>query len=135
MLIILSYVGSLEIHGYLKAVAEKHNLNRHIHHYHKLISAIWNEGEGLWDLEFEVSSPDNLEKKTLFQRKCNVLINACGLLNNWKWPKIPGLATYKGHLCHSAQWNPNFEWKGKTVAVIGSGSSAIQIVPELQPGG
>ena len=126
------YVGSLEIHGYLKAVTKKHNLEKYIHHYHKLTSAIWNDEEGLWDLELEVSLPDS--QPSLFKRQCNVLLNAGGLLNNWKWPSIPGLNSYKGHLCHSAQWNSNFEWKDKIVAVIGSGSSAIQIVPELQPG-
>ena len=87
----------------------------------------------MWDLDFEVTSPDQPNQKRLFQRHCNVLLNAGGLLNNWKWPTIPGLASFKGHLCHSALWNDNFDWKGKTVAVIGSGSSAIQIVPELQP--
>jgi len=126
------YVGSVEIHGYLKAVAKKHNVERYIRYHHKLISAIWSEDKGMWDLEFEVSSPDT-EQPTLFRRDCNVLINAGGLLNNWKWPSIPGLNTYKGHLCHSASWKEDFQWEDKTIAVIGSGSSAIQIVPHLQP--
>lgn len=97
------------------------------------MTAVWDEGEGMWELEFEVTSLDDPHHKTLFKRSCNVLINACGVLNHWKWPAIPGLATFKGHLCHSALWN-DFDWEGKTIAVIGSGSSAIQIVPELQPG-
>ena len=126
------YVGSVEIHEYLKAVAKKHNLGHYIHLNHKLISAEWNEEEGLWHLDFEVANPDTPDHKSLFQRTCNVLVNACGVLNNWKWPAIPGLATFKGHLCHSAQWKDH-EWSGKTVAILGSGSSAIQIVPQLQP--
>lgn len=122
----------MEIHAYLKAVAEKHKLEQYIHYNHKLVSAVWNEDIGLWELAFEINDLQNPGEKKYLQRTCNVLINAGGLLNNWKWPAIPGLTTFKGHLCHSASWK-DFDWKEKKVAVIGSGSSAIQIVPELQP--
>jgi cation diffusion facilitator CzcD-associated flavoprotein CzcO len=125
------YVGSVEIHAYLKAVAKKHDVEKYVVYNHKIIRAIWNESLGLWELDIEISKPGS-EEKTLFQRTCNILINASGLLNNWKWPVIPGLNTFKGHLCHSAQWK-DYDYQGKTVAIIGSGSSAIQIVPELQP--
>ncbi|KAF2094347.1 flavin-binding monooxygenase [Rhizodiscina lignyota] len=126
------YVGSLEIHAYLKAVAKKHDVEKYVQYHHKLVSAVWNEELGLWELAFEVSNSEKPEETQYFQRTCNVLINAGGLLNNWKWPAITGLTTFKGHLCHSARWK-DFDWEGKNIAVIGSGSSAIQIVPELQP--
>ena len=61
-----------------------------------------------------------------------MLINGTGFLNSWKWPKIPGLHDFKGQLLHSANWDPSVDWKDKTVAVIGTGSSAIQMVPQLQ---
>lgn len=63
---------------------------------------------------------------------CHVLINATGFLNDWKWPKIPGLNDFKGTLLHSANWDTNVDYEGKDVAVIGTGSSAIQIVPQVQ---
>ncbi|KAF2239816.1 FAD/NAD(P)-binding domain-containing protein [Viridothelium virens] len=126
------YIGSVEIHNYLKAVAKKHALGKYIRYHHKLNSAIWNEYRGVWELEFEVSTPENPQHTTIFKRDCAVLINACGLLNNWKWPIIPGLNDFKGHLCHSARWDRDYDFYGKKVAIIGSGSSAIQIVPELQ---
>lgn len=126
------YVGSIEIHQYLKAVVKKHGIEKYIHYNHRLVSAEWNESKGVWSLELEVSSLDSAEP-TLFKRECTVLINACGLLNNWKWPAIQGLTSFQGHLCHSAQWK-DYKWAGKKVAIIGSGSSSIQIVPELQPG-
>lgn len=53
--------------------------------------------------------------------------------SNWKWPNIPGLHSFKGELLHSAAWNKNTNWKGKTVAVLGCGSSGVQIVPTIQP--
>ena len=122
----------MEIHNYLKAVAKKHNLDRYIKYHHKLVSAIWNEYRGTWELEFEVSTPGEPQKTTVFRRECRILINACGLLNNWKWPSIPGINDFKGHLSHSARWDRDYDYYGKKVAIIGSGSSAIQIVPELQ---
>ena len=53
-------------------------------------------------------------------------------MSNWKWPNIPGIQSYTGTLIHSAKWDTDVQLAGKTVAVIGSGSSAIQIVPKLQ---
>jgi cation diffusion facilitator CzcD-associated flavoprotein CzcO len=128
------YVGSVEIHAYLKAVAKKHDLFKYIRYNHKLVSAVWNEDSGLWDLEFEVLDPEHsLAPLRTFRRTANVVLNASGLLNNWKWPVIPGLDSFKGHLTHSARFDEGYDYTGKKIAVIGSGSSAIQIVPTLQP--
>lgn len=54
--------------------------------------------------------------------------------SNWKWPDIPGLHSFKGKLLHSAAWDKNADWRGKKVAVLGCGSSGVQIVPTIQPG-
>ena len=61
-------------------------------------------------------------------------IKTLTLNSNWKWPDIPGLHSFKGPLIHSANWSNNFDYKNKTVAVLGCGSSGVQIVPTLQPG-
>ena len=53
--------------------------------------------------------------------------------SNWKWPEIPGLHDFRGHLAHSARWDDEYSFDNKRVAVIGCGSSAIQIVPQIQP--
>ncbi|KAH6664153.1 putative dimethylaniline monooxygenase [Halenospora varia] len=71
----------------------------------------------------------NLTNGTVFVDYCYVLINATGFLNKWKWPAIPGLESFKGPKLHSAAWDQKVDCKGKRVAVIGTGSSAIQIVP------
>lgn len=47
------------------------------------------------------------------------------------WPKIPGLQDFKGHITHSADWNHNYDYSNKRIAVIGNGSSGIQIVPQM----
>lgn len=62
----------------------------------------------------------------------DVLISAVGILNQWKWPNIPGLHDFKGRLVHSAAFPADVEIEGKRVAVIGGGSSGIQILPQMQ---
>jgi cation diffusion facilitator CzcD-associated flavoprotein CzcO len=55
------------------------------------------------------------------------------LASEAKYPDIPGIDTFKGKLMHSAKWDSSYDLTGKTVAVIGGGSSGIQIVPSIQP--
>ncbi len=54
--------------------------------------------------------------------------------SNWKWPDIQGLHEFTGNLIHSASWPVDYDWKGQRVAVIGNGSSGVQIVPAMQKG-
>lgn len=54
--------------------------------------------------------------------------------SNWRWPDIPGLHSFQGPLVHSAAWDSSVSYKGKRVAVLGCGSSGVQIVPTIQPG-
>ena len=54
-----------------------------------------------------------------------------GVLNKWKWPNIEGLQDFKGELYHSAQWSKSVDLKGKRVALIGAGSSGVQILPNI----
>jgi thioredoxin reductase len=54
--------------------------------------------------------------------------------SNWKWPSVDGLHDFKGKLMHSAAWDDKYDFKDKTVAVVGTGSSGVQIVATTQPG-
>jgi cation diffusion facilitator CzcD-associated flavoprotein CzcO len=63
----------------------------------------------------------------------DVLISAAGPLSEPSLPDIPGLATFPGEIFHSARWNHGYDLKGKRVAVVGTGASAVQIVPKIQP--
>lgn len=64
---------------------------------------------------------------------CDVFVTAVGILNKWKWPEIEGFEQCEVEKVHSANWKPEIDWKDKNVAVIGAGSSGIQIVPAIQP--
>ncbi|KAH7030578.1 uncharacterized protein B0I36DRAFT_242765 [Microdochium trichocladiopsis] len=119
------YATSEQIFGYMKDVEKKYKCAKYIKCNHRINSAIWNERKSKW--EFKVQNSDGVE----ISDEADVFINAGGVLNNWKWPNINGLDTFKGKLCHSAKWDDSYDFTDKRVAVIGIGSSGIQIVPQL----
>ena len=123
------YAPAAELHQYFVDVAEKHDLLRHISLNHRVIAATWDDEQGIWNLKNKKGSGDCFVD---FDDWCHVFVSATGILNNWKWPDIKGLDTFGGTLLHSAHWNDSWNEKGQRVAVIGNGSSAIQIVPKIQ---
>jgi cation diffusion facilitator CzcD-associated flavoprotein CzcO len=92
----------------------------------EVISASWDDLNGLWTVELR-----NVKDGSVFTDTCNVLVNGSGVLTKWKWPSIKGLHDFKGVLAHSASWPKELDWTSKRVAVIGTGSSSIQIVPKV----
>lgn len=110
-------------------MAQKYELYKYVKLSHKIVGATWEEEEGIWNLEVE-----NLLNNQITKDWCHFLINGSGVLNNWKWPNIPGIHSFEGDLVHSAAWDPKISVRGKTVAVLGCGSSGVQIVPAILPG-
>jgi cation diffusion facilitator CzcD-associated flavoprotein CzcO len=119
------YASGQEILRYLQGVANKYQVRKYMKFNSKCLGANWNEEKGKWAVKIE--GPQGK-----FEDECDVLISATGILNNWKWPDIPGLTDFKGIRVHSATWPEDIDLTGKTVAIIGNGSSAIQIIPKLQ---
>lgn len=121
------YSHSPEIWDYLKMVERE---NSFIEKYIKLEHAVqrfeWDEGTGQWAVTVK-----DLRTDRTFQDHCDIVINGTGVLNKWKWPEIEGLRSFKGILLHSAQWNQETDLNGKRVALIGAGSSAVQILPNI----
>lgn len=117
-----------EIRAYLDHCVAKYDLMPYIRLQHRIVGATWEEEGGIWRVKVE-----DVVGGTVFEDTCHFLINAGGILNNWRWPNIPGLHDFKGKLVHSADWPQDWDYKGITVAVIGNGSTGIQIVPALQP--
>jgi len=93
----------------------------------KVVEGRWDEEEGVWKLTLE-----DQNTKELWHDWAHIFINGTGILNTWKWPDIEGLHDFKGPMMHSAHWDHSVDFKDKTVAVIGTGSSSVQIVPALQ---
>jgi cation diffusion facilitator CzcD-associated flavoprotein CzcO len=97
-----------------------------IHLNTRVVRADWSEHTGTYLLQIERDGK-------IVCDQCDILINGTGNLSKWKWPDVSGLDSFKGSLLHSANWEDNLSLEGKTVAVVGTGSSAIQIVPKIQP--
>ncbi|KAL6849718.1 hypothetical protein ACO1O0_009261 [Amphichorda felina] len=116
-----------EIRRYFEDFAERYGSKQYMKLNTKVLEARWDEDKGMWSLTLE----DQVTKGT-WQDWCHVLVNGTGILNNWKWPDIEGLHNFAGPKMHSAAWDHSVDFKGKTVGVIGTGSSSVQIVPQLQ---
>lgn len=102
---------------------------RYIKLSHRVVGAVWNEEDKMWHVKIQRGDDPN----DIVEDKAHVFINATGVLNKWKWPDIKGRELFKGPMLHSANWDYSIDLKGKKVGVIGSGSSAVQIVPSIQP--
>ncbi len=110
-----------EILDYLRHCADKYGVRTHIRFGTEVASATWHEDRGLWEVR---TSKD----ETLWAR---ALVTATGGLSRPSFPSIPGLATFGGKAFHSARWEHDYDLTNKRVAVLGTGASAIQIVPEI----
>ena len=110
-----------EILAYLGGVADRFGIRPKTLFGTELERAEWVEAEGFWRIR--------TSRETL---TADVLVSGHGPLIDPKWADIPGLDSFTGIKFHSARWDHSVDLAGKTVAVIGTGASAIQFVPELQ---
>ncbi|KAJ3455830.1 hypothetical protein MRS44_017312 [Fusarium solani] len=118
------YASGGDILAYIKATVKKWNLDRDLQLNTRVIGAQWQDDLAQWKVTVEHAGSQRDEY-------CHVLISAKGVLVHESWPKIPGLQGFKGHITHSADWNHNYDYSNKRIAVIGNGSSGIQIVPQM----
>ncbi len=117
------YATRPEILEYMKSCAQRHGVMPHIRLNTALRDAIWDEAAGLW----HITTGDDM---TIDAR---VLISGVGALHVPRYPEIDGLDKFSGPAFHSTYWDDSVALEGKNVAVIGTGASAIQFVPEIAP--
>ncbi|KAB8201337.1 putative flavin-binding monooxygenase [Aspergillus parasiticus] len=120
------YASGKEIQEYIVSTAEKYDLKEKIKFNTKLVKAVWSEMQGKWKLQLQQGG-------LVLEDEADIVLDGSGVLNQWKWPDIEGLHTFKGKLLHTARWDPEYNYKGKKIAVLGNGSSGIQVIPSLQP--
>ena len=99
---------------------------------HKCTEARWNETTSKWHVKFDILDSSDTTISSI-EDIADVFITGSGALNSWKYPDIPGIDTFKGKLMHSAAYDSSHSIKDQNIAVIGAGSSGIQIVPTIQP--
>ncbi|KAL2848154.1 monooxygenase [Aspergillus pseudoustus] len=122
------YAGSSEIHSYFVGFAKKYGLGRYIRTSHLVTETRWLEEKGQWQVQVQ-----NLTTGETVTDWCHILVHATGYLNKPVWPQIPGLDEYKGVKLHSADYDESVFLEGRDVLLIGAGSSAVQILPAIQP--
>ncbi len=111
-----------EIWDYLREVAHDNGVIPHIRFGHAVTGATWNEAAAHWTLQ-----------TTEGELTARLVVLGVGGLSEPSIPPIPGLDKFKGTIFHSADWNHEHDLHGERVATIGTGASAIQFVPRIQP--
>ncbi len=111
-----------EIRAYLEKVTDDFGVRPHVHTDTDLVSGTWDDTVMRWRLE---TSRGPLT--------ADVLVSGCGGLVEPAFPDVPGVEDFTGPAFHSARWDHDVDLTGKRVAVIGTGASAIQFVPAIQP--
>ncbi|OBT75667.1 hypothetical protein VF21_05161 [Pseudogymnoascus sp. 05NY08] len=118
------YASGQEIQEYVQRTVTKWDLARDVLLNTKVVGAYWQEKTSQWKVEVEHGGVRREEY-------AEILISGQGFLNLWKWPDIEGLQSFKGKKVHSADWDHSYDYSKQRIAVIGNGSSGIQILPQL----
>ncbi|MDR3418512.1 MAG: NAD(P)/FAD-dependent oxidoreductase [Nevskia sp.] len=116
------FAGQAEILDYVHDTARKYRVEPHIRYGEPVEQAAWDESALRWRVR---------TAKGVYLAR--VLVSCTGYLHEPQLPDLPGLQEFPGTLFHSSRWNHAHDLSGERVAVIGSGASAIQFVPEIQP--
>jgi cation diffusion facilitator CzcD-associated flavoprotein CzcO len=116
------YAPQAEIQAYLEDVARRYGVMEQIRTGTEVQSAHWDPERSRWVLETSAGP-----------HEADVLLTACGQLSVPSVPRIRGLDTFSGPAFHTAEWRHDVDLTGKRVAVVGTGCSAIQVVPAIQP--
>jgi 4-hydroxyacetophenone monooxygenase len=115
------------LHDYFRRCAEVFDLRRHIRFATEVLSAEWSDADLRWRVA--VRGPDGGEEVL----EAEAVVSAVGQLNRPNLPDIPGRESFAGPSFHSARWRHDIDLRGKRVAVIGTGASAVQFIPEIAP--
>ncbi|WP_439382680.1 flavin-containing monooxygenase [Amycolatopsis lexingtonensis] len=117
-----AFAGQPEIRAYLRETAARFGVTEKIRYGVEVTRAQWNPRDSRWELE-----------TTAGPYTARILVAGTGPWHEPKIPDLPGLADFPGEVFHSARWNHGYDLAGKRVAVIGTGASAVQFVPEIVP--
>lgn len=111
-----------EILEYLRSCADRFGVRPHIRFGHEVQGADWDEGAQRWRITTSQG-----------EYTAEFLVAGMGPLSEPSIPDLPGLDTFEGAVFHSAEWDHGHDLSGERVAVVGTGASAIQFVPQIQP--
>jgi cation diffusion facilitator CzcD-associated flavoprotein CzcO len=118
-----THAGQAELQKYLEETVDQFGLRPHLRLGVAVASASWDDDRHVWKIRLGDGTVD----------ECHVLISGVGFLNVPRYPSWPGLDEFEGPKFHTSRWEHQHDLAGKVVAVVGTGSSATQIVPAIQP--
>jgi monooxygenase len=112
--------------NYLDETARDHGIDRHIRYRHRVMHASWSSDDALWT----VTAEQDGEKRVF---TCAFLFMCTGYYNYARGyaPEFAGAEEFQGRIVHPQFWTPDIDYKGKRVVVIGSGATAVTLVPEI----
>ena len=116
------YAPQPEIQAYIEGVVRRFGVGDRIRTGVTVERATWDEGRSRWRIETSEGS-----------HEADILITACGQLSTPSVPPLAGLDRFEGPSFHTAEWRHDVDLAGKRVAVVGTGCSAVQTVPAIQP--
>jgi len=114
-----------EVRSYLEFIANEYGVREQVHLEHDLVDARFDDASSRWSLTFERPDGERVE------REANVVVSAAGVFAKAKRPDIEGIDAYEGSLVHPTRWTSDIDVRGKRVAVIGNGSTGVQLVAPL----
>jgi cation diffusion facilitator CzcD-associated flavoprotein CzcO len=115
------FAAAPEIQAYMQDVAERFHVMPHIRFGQRIVSAQFDQADGRWLIETDGGR----------QLRARHFVCSTGPLSRPRLPSIPGIEAFAGRVLHSARWDESFDAAGQRVAVIGTGSTASQLIPPL----
>ena len=123
-----SIVGGADICNYIRDTATEYGIDRKIRMGHRVIRASWSTAEARWTVEARVKGDGRI-----VQLSCNFLYMCSGYYDYDKGfsPEFPGMKQFTGQILHPQEWPEKLDYAGKQIVVIGSGATAVTLVPAL----
>jgi cation diffusion facilitator CzcD-associated flavoprotein CzcO len=122
-----NYARQPEVLRYLESVADYYGLGSHCRFNTRVLQAVWDEERAKYLVSSESADSPDIDRSEF-----NIVISALGILNHPRYPEWPGLEKFENRF-HTARWDTGQDLRGKRVAVVGTGSTSAQLVPELAP--
>ncbi len=115
------FAPGVELKRYAEHVADKYDVRRHMRFNTTVEGAQWDEDAEVWRVA--LAGGDSLTTR--------FLVTATGFLSQPRTPDIPGISSFEGKVVHTTAWDHSYRYEGRRVGVIGTGASAVQVIPEL----
>ncbi|KAK5684954.1 hypothetical protein LTS10_003029 [Elasticomyces elasticus] len=122
-----------DVWAYLDRLCNVFGLRKCMRFNTEVLGLYWQDDEGKWLVKLRTTTPGGQTVES--EDTCDIVLYHKGGLNTPKMPKLPGLDKFRGQVIHTARWPKDYSQErwGERIAVLGSGASAIQVVPAMQP--